>query len=144
MPIVPGQAPAGYVRRAPEWTLKVLRCRFTMEAPTSDPPSSAWFSTLAAFRHEAGNRFIADMARQGWELKSRLIGTNEPVASRVIPNGRAQEVVPLAQAYEWDFEIAGRFIRKLMPMEILNVRPKNASRIDLYGYDNYRPLLPEQ
>lgn len=142
--IVPGSPPAGYVKTAPSWRPQILRCRFTIEAPTTDPPSDAWFKMREAFANEAATRFVEDMAKRNWSLQGQLRMKDEPVSSRVIADGRARELAPIDQAYEWEYEMAGRFVCLLMPTQIIDVKPKNASRYDLYGTKDFKPIGPSE
>lgn len=134
----------GYVPTAPEWRPQLLRCRFTHAAPTAYPPSEAWLASLDKVRNEQADTFIEAMAKQGWTLKGPILGTNEPVDVPFIADERAHDVAPLKQADVWQFEIAARFIRPLMPTEILAVRPKTASREQMFGVKEFAPIGPSE
>ena len=134
----------GFVPTAPEWRAQILRCRFSHPAPTAFPPSDAWLASLDKVRNEQADRFVAAMARQGWELKGRILGTNEPVSVPFTVDERAHDVGDKRETDLWQFEIAARFIRRLMPAEILAVRPKTASRKQLFGVDEFAPIGPSE
>lgn len=119
----------GFVRTAPEWRPQILRCRFTIEAnPTP--------ARLEAARNEAAERFTEDMRKQGWQLAGDFIGSSAPVPSPPKLDGKVHIITPLSETDTWEYEIAARFIRRLLPMEILATRPSQASRQDLLGVEH--------
>lgn len=132
---VVSSGPYGFVRRAPEWQPRVLRCRFVIEAnPTP--------ARLAQCRYEAANRFVDDMAKQGWTLRGTIIGNAEPCPPSPSPDGRVRKLAPLHEQESWEYEISGLFMRPLLPTEILAKAPRLASREELTGVRRshaYRP-----
>ena len=136
--------PTGYVPTTPEWRPQILRYRFTHAAPSAFPPSDAWLASLQKVRDAEADKFVEAMAKQGWLLKGPIVGTNEPVGVAFSADERAHDLAPLRQAAEWQFEIAARFIRPLMPAEILAVRPSMASRKQLFGVDDFAPIGPSE
>lgn len=134
----------GFVPTAPAWRPQILRCRFTHAAPLAFPPSEAWLASLAKVRNAEADTFVEAMARQGWQLAGSIVGTNEPVGVVFTADERAHDLAPLRQSDIWQFEIAGRFIRQLLPTEILAVRPKTASREQMFGVKDFTPIGPSE
>lgn len=98
--------------------------------------------------YEAGNRFVADLAKHGWEWQGKLALTGDPsgdpypvtqVATSVpkapapkvarlgprstapdsYPEGIVFDVPTLGESDAVDYELAGAFVRLLLPTEVL-------------------------
>lgn len=120
------RGPVGFVRTAPEWQPRVLRCRFVIEAnPTP--------ARLSQARYEASNRFVDDMVKQGWTLRGTIIGNADPCPPSAPLDSGVKKLAPLAEQESWEYEIAGLFVKPLMPTEILAKAPRLASREELTG-----------
>jgi hypothetical protein len=135
---------AGYVKTAPEWRPQILRYRFVHASSPSWPPAESWLASLDQARARAADDFVQTMAKQGWTLTGAILGTNEPIAPYIPADERVHALAPLKTADRWQFELAAEFIRKLLPTEILAVRPKTASRKQLFGTDEVIPIGPSE
>ena len=126
-----------FVRAAPEWRPMRLHCRFVTNA--SPRPEE-----IEAERLKATDRFVDDMARQGWRLVGApaLVGGPFPATPRAAavpkapprrtrrlgprdtrpdpyPEGVVKELPTLLTTDAWEYELAGVFVRPLMPSEVL-------------------------
>ena len=130
----------GIVRPSLERQRAILRCRFVIGA--FHRPDQ-----LERARNEAADRFVADMAKQGWEWLGRMalvggpypmtpIATSVPKAptlpkrqlgpSSLAPDpypslrGIVADMPTIYTAEAWEYEIAGAFVRPLAPIEVLD------------------------
>lgn len=135
--------PATLTRR-----VQTLKCRFTIwSAPCHRRPAwqltRCWHLEQAGY--EAGRRFLEDMERQGWDsvdgqlrftggpFPSTTIGTSDLVRPGKPVRGRGPhprfgpgvsydspivEADPLDASDSWEYELSGRFVRPLPPLEL--------------------------
>ena len=121
-----------------------LRCRFKVDAAPSHPHlRRIWLRALEKMKYRMAERFIKDMARQGWEYldkhgirmtgpytavtpvdlrhyKRRHFNAQTPVFGR---NGSGPELAvvtlpPLAEADHWEYELAAVFLHKRLLVEV--------------------------
>ena len=127
----------GIVRPSPEYRRAILRSRFLIGAHHRP-------EHLDSAMREAGDRFVADMARQGWEFLGRMalaggpyvptpiptsIPKAPPKAARRLgehptkpdtyPSNVVTDMPTLLTTDTWEYEIAGAFVRPLPPIELL-------------------------